>query len=136
MLVAVDQLCSELGYPPCESARPDGRTTFAAGERNLVVGALTSEQESLVSEMRSCLARLAAAVGAGEASGEPKRAVAVALDGAELVLRGHLASGKAEHLPALIPSFVFLVTLPLVEQDEALALARRTSELVDGALGR
>lgn len=48
-------------------------------------------------------------------------------------MRGELARGNANQLPALMPSFVFLVTLPIVEQDEALNLSRRASELLDGA---
>jgi hypothetical protein len=51
-----------------------------------------------------------------EASLQPERAVAC-----------------AERLPSLMPSFVFLVTLPIVDQDEALDLARRTAELVEDA---
>ena len=34
-----------------------------------------------------------------------------------------------------MPSLVFLVALPIVEQDRALELSRRTEELVDEQLG-
>ena len=50
-------------------------------------------------------------------------------------MRGELVSGNAAQLPALMPSFVFLVALPVVDQDRALELSRRTSELIDGVLG-
>jgi hypothetical protein len=50
-------------------------------------------------------------------------------------MRGELVCGNAEQLPALLPGFVFLVTLPVVEQDKALQLSRRTARLVERALG-
>ena len=59
-----------------------------------------------------------------------------ALDGVEMVIRGELVRGNAGQLPALMPSFVFVVTLPIVKQDEALTLSQRTSELIKGALDR
>jgi hypothetical protein len=65
----------------------------------------------------------------------PENAVGAALDGAELVIRGELVRGNADRLADLMPSFVFLVTLPIVDQDEALALSRRAAELVEGELG-
>ena len=34
-----------------------------------------------------------------------------------------------------MPGFVFLVALPVVEQDRALELSKRTAQLVEGALG-
>ena len=49
-------------------------------------------------------------------------------------MRGELVSGNAAQLPALMPSFVFLVALPVVDQDRALELSRRTERLVEGAL--
>jgi hypothetical protein len=61
--------------------------------------------------------------------------VRLALDGAELVMRGELIRGNGTRLGALVPSFVFLVTLPMVEQDEALALSQRAGELLAGARG-
>ncbi len=96
---------------------------------------LSPQDESLVTTVRRGLAKVAAAAGAARSDGADQSAVAAALDGAELVMRGELARGNATQLPALMPSFVFLVTLPIVEQDEALKLSRRTSELIDGALG-
>jgi hypothetical protein len=50
-------------------------------------------------------------------------------------MRGELVSGNAARLPALMPSFVFLVTLPVVDQDRAIELSRKTARLVEGALG-
>jgi hypothetical protein len=56
--------------------------------------------------------------------------VGAALDGAESVIRGELLFGNADRLPALMPGFVFLVVLPVVDQDRALELSRRTEELI------
>jgi len=95
---------------------------------------LSPEDESLVATVRRVLANVVAAAAAGRSEGADSSAVAAALDGVELVMRGELARGNAAQLPALLPSFVFLVTLPIVEQDEALKLSWRTTKLVDGAL--
>jgi hypothetical protein len=131
LLRLAEKLCSELGY-----AQPQGDTAgaqeLASAEREAMVGMLSAEDEKLVKEMRLGLARLAAAVGAGAPpTGAPKSAVRVALDGVELVMRGELIRGNGTQLGALMPSFVFLVTLPMVEQDEALELSQRTSDLVE-----
>jgi hypothetical protein len=100
------------------------------------LGSLSPEDESLVAAIRRDLAKVAAAAGAERRRSAPQKGeVDAALDHAELVMRGELAGGNAEQLPALMPSFVFLVTLPIVKQDEALDLSRRTSELIEGALG-
>jgi hypothetical protein len=135
LLRIVDQLCAELGYAEGEGGPAEARA-LADGEREGMVGMLGPEDEVLVRKMRWGLARLAAAVGAGSAPTDiPKRAVRVALDGAEVVMRGVLIRGNGTQLGALMPSFVFLVTLPVIDQDEALGLSRRTSELIEGALG-
>jgi hypothetical protein len=84
---------------------------------------LNSEDELLVSRLRSALAKVAAAAG-GEAAGGSQDAVGAALDGTELVMRGELASGNVGLLPALLPGFVFLVALPVVDQDAALELSQ------------
>jgi hypothetical protein len=101
-----------------------------------MAGLLSPEEESLVEAVRQGLAKLAAAV----EKDRPQRAggegaVGAALDGVEMVMRGELVIGKAERLPDLMPSFVFLVTLPIVDQDEALQLSRRAAELVEAELG-
>ena len=76
------------------------------------------------------LAKIAAAL-MSRSGGGSGNAVGAAIDGAELVMRGELLSGNADRLPALMPSFVFLVALPVVDQDRALELSRRTIELID-----
>jgi hypothetical protein len=106
---------------------PGARSTL--GDEGVMAGILGAEEESLVRRVRESLATIAATLDAGRAD-PPIPAVAAALDGAEMVMRGELVSGGAGRLPRLLPSFVFLVALPIVEQDRALALSRRTSELI------
>jgi hypothetical protein len=134
LLRVADQLCAEFGCADGEQEVHGTRLLFS-GSGGSVMGALSPQDESLVAAVRRGLAKVAAAAGATRSEDADQSAVSAALDGAELVMRGELARGNATQLPALMPSFVFLITLPIVEQDEALDLSRRTSELIDGALG-
>jgi hypothetical protein len=94
----------------------------------------TPDDDALVRELRAALATIAARLGA--ASEEPSsQSVLTALDAAEIVMRGELTTGGQNRLPQLMPSLVFLVTLPIVEQDRALALSHRTAELIDEEAG-
>jgi hypothetical protein len=132
LLRVADQLCAELGYAEGEE-EVHGAHSRPGGTSGRVMGVLSPQDESLVATVRRGLAKVAAAAGAARSDGADQSAVSAALDGAELVMRGELARGNATQLPALMPSFVFLVTLPILEQDEALKLSWRTSELLDGA---
>ena len=132
LLRVADQLCAEFGGADGEQEVHSARSLFG-GSGGGAMGVLSPQDESLVATVRWGLERVAAAAGAARPEGADQSAVSAALDGAELVMRGELARGSATQLPALMPSFVFLVTLPIVEQDEALKLSQRTSELIDGA---
>jgi hypothetical protein len=101
-----------------------------AGVAGPMDGILSAEDELLVARLRRGLAALAAGLEVGSPSA-PEGAVGAALDGAEMVIRGELVCGNAAQLPELIPGFVFLVVLPVVGHDEALALSRRTETLVE-----
>jgi hypothetical protein len=81
--------------------------------------------------MMARLSEIASAAGAANAAGATRRAVIASLAGVELAIRGELVMGNAERLGARMPSFVFLVTLPVLDQDRALELSRRAAELVD-----
>jgi hypothetical protein len=135
LVEVMDVLCAELGYLGGE-ADCSGPGSTLSGGGSAAAGPLAPEDEALVGTMRRGLARVAAAAGAAKPESAPMRGVCAALDGAELVIRGELVSGNAERLPSLMPSFVFLVTLPIVEQDEALELSRRTSQLIEQELGK
>ena len=134
LLRVADQLSIELGYARDEEA--PGADSQLDGDQRMA-GILNSEDELLVVGIRRGLARLAAAAapegnGSDGASGS---ATIAALDGAEMVMRGELVMGNAGRLPSLVPGFVFLVVLPVVEQDEALELSRRAERLIEEALG-
>jgi hypothetical protein len=94
-----------------------------------MTGMLGPEDESLVVKVREALAGIAATLFT-EAEEPSSRAVETALDGAEFVMRGELLTGNPERVLRLMPSFVFLIALSVVEQDRALELSRRTSELI------
>lgn len=81
--------------------------------------------------MRKALAEVAGAAGAAALSEKGQRTTLAALDGAELVIRGQLAMESPGQLRLLLPSFVFLITLPILQQREALALSRRVGELIE-----
>jgi hypothetical protein len=123
----MDQLLGELaGSAPVDVA--GARSTL--GEQSVMAGLFGPEDEWLVRSFREFLARIAATLYDGRED-PPLGSVEAALDGAEMVMRGELASGGAARLPRLLPSFVFLVTLPIVDQDRALALSRRTTQLIE-----
>ena len=63
---------------------------------------------------------------------QPARAARGALGGPEAVVRRELTAGRVERLPALLPDFVYAATVPFLGQEEALWLARRARELLEG----
>jgi hypothetical protein len=133
LLRVADRLCDALACSEREAPSPaEGGSPLDWPQRGVPAELLGSEDERWVAKMRGCLARIAAAVAARNGEELPRREVGAALDGAESVIRGELANGNAARLPALMPGFVFLVTLPIVEQDRALDLSRQTSELIEG----
>jgi hypothetical protein len=93
------------------------------------------DDRRLAASMRQSLGRLAAALGDGRAGTSPDSTVAAALDGVEIVIRGLLVSGGSAQLPQLVPSFVFLVAVAVVDQDRALTVSRRAADLIDETLG-
>jgi hypothetical protein len=128
LLWALAELSTEDG-PGSRGIQPKQADTPLA-ERPLDA-TLGAEDERLVTELRAGLAELA-----GLSPGETvEGAVAVrrALDGAEFVVRGDLLTGQSARLPQLLPSFVFLVLLPLLGKPEALRVAERAARLLDPA---
>jgi hypothetical protein len=134
LLRVVDRLSTELGYAGSEEI--PGEHLGLGGEDSAMVGILKSEDELLAARLRRGLAKVAAAALDGtEPDLANQSAVGAVLDGTEMVIRGELVMGNAGQLPALLPGFVFLVTLPAVDQDKALELSKRCARLVEGALG-
>jgi hypothetical protein len=126
-----DQLSVELGYVEGEDLA-DAHSMLRGGD-GTKTAILNSEDELLVTGVRRGLAKIAVALSGGDSDDPAANAVGAALDGAEMVMRGELVRGKAEQLPALMPSFVFLVALTVADQDRALELSRRAEELLVGA---
>lgn len=128
------QLCAELGGAEGDGELPGAQSRFADGRAGSRLESLSPEDESLVAAIRRDLAKMAVAIGVAEREITHQTAAGAVLDWAELVMRGELIRGNAEQLTGLMPSFVFLVALAIVGQDEALELSRRTSELIEGSL--
>jgi hypothetical protein len=128
LLRVVNRLSSELGHGA--EPHPPG----AQPARAEIAGALAPDDEWLVSRIRGALARVAAA---REAEGDDRDGrLLAALDAAETILRGELLFGAPDRLPTLLPALVFLVTLPVVNRDEALELSQRAAWLIERELGR
>jgi hypothetical protein len=131
LIQAAEQLCARLGYPDAKETPPDLMAPGAVARRSLA-DFVHEDDVRLVADLRGSLARVAMAVAAGRVEGLP-REVGAALDGAELVMLGELVQGNQTRLLDLMPSFVFLVTLPIVEQDEAIELSRQASTFLERA---
>jgi|GEM_PF-5301307 len=81
-------------------------------------------ERELLAALRVLLARVADANYAGLPTSGARRAVLAALDGAQLTARTELLHGDGgDSLRRLIPSFVYLVVLPLGEREAALRAA-------------
>lgn len=122
-----DRLCAEFANP--DFARFPG-IVVAPTQGTRATGRLGDEQEALVVRLREALAGIAATLGI-EADESSTPAIAVALDGTESVIRGELATGGAERVLRQMPSLVFLVALAVADQDRAIDLSRRTTELIE-----
>lgn len=123
-----DRLCAELSCSAGDDD-PDEALSQSSETRPRLFGELLGpENERLIATARRSLARIAAALGADHPKAVSETTYRALLDGAEFVMRGELVAGNP--VSALMPSFVFLIALPMLEQDEALALSRRTSSLL------
>ena len=127
LLDVLSALCDEVGSKAVgeepHAAEPTGEWPPGA--------MLSEEDEQLVAGLRGGLATLAGALRVRLV--QAPAAVRGALDGAELLARSEILSGRRERLPQLLPSFAFLVVLPLVGKSEALRISRRADALLDGS---
>jgi hypothetical protein len=130
LLRVAGKLCAELSDA---DVGPIAGARSTLGEEGVMAGILSAEDELAVTNLRDGLAKIAAALDSGAEPPAP-HAVQAALDGAEMVMRGELVNGSGKCLPQLMPSFVFLVALPIVDQDRALELSRRAAELIEQEL--
>ncbi len=128
LLRVANQLSEELGFAAGEEIPKSYGSVNA--ENRATTDILNTEDEQLVAGLREGLARVAAALERSVDSNSDG-AIGAALDGSEMVIRGELLLGNEERLPGLLPSFVFLVALPVVDQDKALELSKRAALLVE-----
>lgn len=131
LIGATNRLCAELG---AGSSEPVASANPTLAEKGLMGGILSAEDDLLVRRLRAALARIAAAVGESEPDFSHPLIVQMVLDGAEMMMRGEILKGNRERLSQLMPDFVFLVALPIVDQDRALELSRRATELIEESL--
>jgi hypothetical protein len=136
LIRAVEKLCAELGQPEAGADLPGARSRLEAVDRDLIWGSLRPEEEWLVLEVRAGLARIVAALWVAPPEGLAGRAVGLALDGAEVVMRGEISKGNLDALPEMIPSFVYLVAVQVAGGEEALRLSQRAAELIEETRGR
>jgi hypothetical protein len=133
LVAVVRELYSELGYATSESDPVEARLA-ASSELWEQCG---EAEHGLASRLRRELARLAEAAlneGAlGESDGIEQRAMRSALDGAELVIRGEIAAQRAEAISEQLPGIAFIIVLPALGRERALALSRRAEELLSAA---
>jgi hypothetical protein len=132
LIEATDRLCAELGATSSGEIAA-GDPTLA--EKGLMGDVLSADDDLLVRRLRAVLARIAAVLRESEPDFSHPLIVQMVLDGAEMMMRGEILKGNRERLAQLMPDFVFLVALPIVDQDRALALSGRATELIDEMLG-
>jgi hypothetical protein len=94
---------------------------------------LGAEDEELVRELGRSLAELAEATASAHPPAVPLPSITNlgAVGGSEWVMRQALLTGERGRLAELVPDFVFLVTLPYLEQAGAKAAAARSRELIE-----
>jgi hypothetical protein len=94
---------------------------------------LGEADEQFVRRLRGGLTSLARSLPAEPAL--DAAGVSRALEGAEFVTRREIRRGRAAGLPKLLPTFAYLVSLPLLGQAGALRVSKRATLLLDGAIG-
>lgn len=122
-----NRLCAEFGYA-AGNLPGELSSRLAEPRTSLFPGLLSPEDGQLVETARRSLAEFATGLVAEHPQAISETVLRALLDGAELMMRGELAAGNS--ISPLMPSFVFLIALPVVRQDEALELSRRTASLL------
>lgn len=119
LVEVLGRLCDESGRPAIRTGPPaDPAAERPIGGDELLVGALNEGLLRLVESRQP---------GAVDAP-----AVRTAISGVEYVAQGEILAGRRSRLVRLLPSFVFLVLLPIQGRSEALRVARRAAELEGG----
>jgi hypothetical protein len=121
------QLCAEFGFAMDRSFLE--QPIPGPADPQLFAGSLSEADEKVVATARAALAQIAEALEAKMPTSIPGIGVSALLGGAEMLMRSEIAKGTPPS--ALMPSFVFLVALPLVDREEALELSQRTANLLE-----
>ena len=112
---------------------PDAVSAAVALPRPRPGGLLDEQEEALVRELGRSLAELAAATASAHPAAVtlPATVMLGSVGGAEWVMRWTLQGEEPERLGELVPDFVYLVTLPYLDREGALAAAARSRELIE-----
>lgn len=87
------------------------------------------DDEALLIGFREGLERLADA--RRREPGEAEPAIRAVLDGAQLAARCEILNGRREKLRRLLPTFAYLVVLPVAAEGEADRVAERAERLIE-----
>jgi hypothetical protein len=128
-----DRFCAELGYPQAGELGDEAALARIKGRDPMFAELIGPDEEKLVAAARRALVRIAAALETKHSRVVSDTAYRALFDGAEFVMRSELAAGNL--ISPLMPSFVFLISLPMVSQEEALDLSRRSTALLDETAG-
>jgi hypothetical protein len=127
-----DRLVGALAVLRAELAPEGDPTGTLTLPRARAVSLLDEHEETLVRELGRALARIAAAAAAASppTAPLPETITLGTVGGAEWVMRRELQDGRSEELVELVPDFVYLITLPYLQEAGAKAAAVRSRELI------
>lgn len=123
-----DRLCAEFGDPIGDLPHDVVASRY---ERCGPFSTLSLEDERLIAAAREGLVRLSLALRPRQPHHLSEMTVGALLNGAEMVMRDELAKGN--RLSAVMPSIVYLVAVPAVDQDEAFEISERAASLLEGS---
>jgi hypothetical protein len=125
LLRALGELCDEPAYR-ASGEEPHDAAPSQAGWPPISMP--SKEDERFVVGLRTGLARLADS--RRQKPGEGATSVVAALDGAQLAARCDILMGQTAQLRQLLPTFAYLVVLPVSGEAEALHVAERATRLL------
>jgi hypothetical protein len=125
LLHALGELCEEPGNGALRKEPYDA----ALSAEWPPISMPSKEDEQLVVGLRTGLERLADS--RRQKPGEGAAAVCAALDGAQLAARCDILMGQTGQLCQLLPTFAYLVVLPVSGDAEALLVAERAARLLN-----
>ena len=113
------------------AARPALAHLAVIGARQMSPPAIRTHYEAGFGVLSAMLGRLRRRDRSG--ADLPVGASRAAIGGCEALLRREIAAGRAESMPLLLPDLVYMATVSLLGQAEALRLMRRANEVLRGS---